>query len=309
MRYYSSLKPTFKQRYTRILTFFVIFLAVMPGLAFARTIHAGLPSEQLWFSKDPFFAGDTITIFTLVFNSSNYRLSGTMTLKDGTSTLDTKPFVVDAGGGSQVVTFPLLVTKGNHSFSALITQDQLRQSSTLQTDAFITATQTPKVVRYADDDKNQNGIGDSLEPPPPPPSKSIAQSATTAPASTVPTSKDVRREEGIILANVPTPIVNAAVPVLGAIEDFRVTEAVKALRNLALIEGELHTSISKAKGSGWELLGSGITSGEVAKSPFEHVKLFIALILRFFTANPYAFYVVLLFVLYKLARLIISLFF
>ncbi len=312
MRYYSSSKPTYKQpykqRYEWIFTFFVILLACMPGLAFARTMHAGLPSEQLWFSKDPFFAGDTITIFTLIFNSSNYRLSGTMTLKDGTSTLNTKPFVVDGLGGSQVVTFPLLMTKGNHSFSAVITQGELSQNGTTQTDAFIIATHTPKVMRFADDDKNQNGIGDSLEPPLPP-SKPIVLSATTTPPSTVPTSKDVRREENFILANAPTPIVNAAVPVLGAIEDFRVTEAVKALRNLSQIEGELHASITTSKGNGWELLGSGITSGEVAKSPFEHLKLFIALIMRFFTANPYAFYIVLLLVLYKLVRMIISLFF
>ena len=289
--------------------FLVILLSCIPGVAFAHTMHAGIPSEQLWFSKDPFFAGDTVTIFTLVFNSSNYRLSGTMTLKDGTSTLDTKPFVVDAGGGSQVVTFPLLVTKGNHSFSAVITQDQLSQSGTLQTDAFITATHTPKVMRFADDDKNQNSIGDSLEPPSPPPLAPVVRPASTTFSLTMPTSKDVRKGENTLLANAPTPIVNAAVPVLGAIEDFRVTEAVKALRNLTQIEAELHTSSATPMGSGWTLLGSGITSGEVAKSPFEHLKLFFALIMRFFTSNPYAFYVVLLLVLYKLVRTIINLFF
>ncbi len=296
----------------RPIPLFALFaILLLPATGEARVVHAGLPSEQIWFSKDPFFAGDTITIFTLVFNSSNYRLSGTMTLRDGTGTLDAKPFVVDASGGSQVVTFPWLVTKGNHTFSAIISQDALSQNGTMLTDALITATRTPKISRFADDDKNQNGIGDSLEPPPPAPSpaKQATTSLVATSALTVPTSKDIRAEEGAILANAPTPIVSAAVPILGAIEDFRVTEAVKALRNLVQLESTMSHGTTTADTSGWKILGTGMTSGEVVKSPFDHLKLFIALILRFFTENPYAFYAVLLLLLYKLVRMITRLFF
>lgn len=284
-----------------------LLAVIVPLGASARTLHAGLPSDQLWFSKDPFFTGDTITIFTLVFNSSNYRLAGTMTLRDGTTTLDAKPFVVDASGGSQIVTFPWLVTHGNHSFSAIITQDELSESSRVIADTFISATRTPTVVRFADDDKNNNGIGDSTEPPSPP---LAASTIATNTSSSLPTSGEVRKEEKALLDKLPTPIVSTAVPILGAVEDFRVSEAIKALRNLSAIENTIgNNSSTSPKVSGWKKLGEGITSGEVAKSPFDHFKLFIALILHFFTANPYAFYILLAFVLYKVIRFVITLFF
>ena len=284
----------------------ISFALLMPIALYASTVSAGLLKDQLWFSKDPFFAGDTITIFTLVYNSSSYRLSGTMTLYDGTSTIDTKPFLVDAKGGSQVVTFPWLATHGSHSFAAVITQDEFTQSTEVEKNALITATRTLRVLRFADNDKNGNGIGDSTEPPPAP---VVPQPATHPQPSLVTDTSAVRSTEQTLLENVPTPVVGAAVPILGALEDFRVTEAKRAQKNVALAEEKIDPQSGASGEKAWSTLLNGATSGEVVKTPLKHVQLFFELIIRFLTSNPLAFYLVLLFLLYMLARILIRWFF
>ena len=56
------------------------------------------------------------------------------------------------------------------------------------------------------------------------------------------------------------------------------------------------------------MMKDGLSSGQVIRSPFDYLRLLLALIIHFFTANPYAFYAVLLLLLYKLIRVIIGLF-
>ena len=328
-------------------TIFVVGL-LFPFAVSATSIPAGVLKDQIWFSKDPFFVGDTITIFTFVFNSSDYRLSGTMVLTDGTTTIDKKTFTVLPSGGSQVVLFPWTVTKGQHNFTAKISENQLDKVSGGVVDSPISTVQTVSVKRFADLDTDHDGIGnlidtdddgdglsdieekrlgtDPLNPDtdgdgipdgkdPHPLSKEVLP-PLPPPAPILPTNP-IKTLEQSISTNAPEPVSNTALPVLGFVEDVRVSQAKAANKSVAhaALRVASNSAVEKNEGtaaslptSAWGVFTDGITSGNAAKTPFDHVKLFLALVWQFFTTNMYAFYALLLLVIYKVVRLVFQLF-
>lgn len=282
---------------------------IFPEQALARTFSAGFSKDQLWFSKDPFFAGDSIVISTLIYNSSLYRMEGSVILKDGTTTVEKRTFIIEKGA-SQVVDFPWVATSGNHNFSALIERNQFISGTSSVSASSIATSETAKVKRFADFDINKNGIGDSTEPTP-------VKKATTS-VFVVPTNP-VKTIEQKIVDEAPTPVSSVAIPVIGVLESVRVDQAGKSSKNLDTAEGQIAAHLGTTteslriqnggrSGAGWSLMKSGITDGQIFHSPFDYVKLFLALLTHLLTSNPYVFYVLLLLVSYKLIRLTIGLF-
>lgn len=326
-----------------------LFIAFLPAPLFAATAPAGVPKDALWFSKDPFFVGDTITIFTVVYNSTNYRLSGTMELRDGTTTISKKDFIVDTLGASQIVSFPWAVTAGNHLFSVIITQDELRrEGGSLLTDP-LAETKTTGAKRFADLDTDHDNIGntvdtdddgdgltdvqekksktDPLNPDtdgdgivdgkdPHPLTKDNLEASTSSPASsaTSPKSGPINFVEEKIKTTLPEPIVSKAVPILGSIEDFRTSQAGAADESvnglIDTIRADPSTTVlPENKDARWPVLGEGITHGDAVKSPFTYAKLFFALVWDFVTSSPYVFYILILLVIFKVIRFLYRFFF
>lgn len=304
------------KKYFAFIFIFSLFFTSVTSVAFARTLPAGFSKDQIWFSKDPFFVGDNITVNTFVYNSSAYRMSGTMTLKDSTSTIDKRTFIVEGGGSFQAIVFPWVVTPGSHNFSALIERDEFTQGTSSIASSSITLTETAKVRRFADYDKNGNGVGDSTEPPPPPPTPPQKISSSTS--MSMP-QNPVQAVTDQIVDSAPLPVSSVALPVISTIENVRLAQTGKAGKNLngaiehiAAGKGTTTAALKAANGgavnAGWSLMKEGVTSGQVVRSPFDYFKLFIALVIHFFVSNPYVFYVVLLLLIYKIIRVLISLF-
>lgn len=301
-----------------ILLFLPLAFFLIPAELIAKTLPAGFSKDLIWFSQDPFFVGDNITINTFVYNSSAYRMQGTMVLKDGTTTIDKRTFIVESNGGTQLLSFPWIVTPGNHSFYAAIERDEFISATSSQASSTPSVTETSKVKRYADYDRNLNRVGDSTEPPPP--QIKIAATATTATSSRVTLSPDPIRDLSVAINNeAPTPVSSVALPVISTIENIRISQATKAGKNLDDAKNKVATvrssttlettSSEKIRTSeGWSMMQDGLSSGQVIRSPLDYLKLLFALLLHFFTTNPYAFYAVLALVLYKLISLVIGLF-
>jgi hypothetical protein len=321
---------------------------LFPVTLLAATAPAGVPKDALWFSKEPFFAGETITVFTVVYNSTDYRLSGTMELRDGTTTLAKKDFIVETLGASQIVSFPWTVTAGSHLFSAVITQDELRKEGGVLSDQSLAATKTTGAKRFADLDTDHDGLGnimdtdddgdglmdaeekklktDPLNPDTDgdgisdkkdahPLTKDKVKAATTTPLVPVSAKNEtVTLVEETMKTTLPEPIVSKAVPILGAIEDFRTKQAGAAddsvhalIKTIAIQTGATTSGVGKV--GGWSTLGKGVTHGDIAKSPFQYVKLFFALIWNLATSSVYIFYILILLILFKLVRALFRLFF
>ncbi len=328
------------------------YLAVVsfyPTTLFAEELPAGVPPGALWFSKEPFFAGETISIFTVVYNSTNFTLSGTAALKDGTTTISKKEFIVPGGGAVNTIVFPWQVTPGNHSFSVLITQNELRASGgEVQSGATIVATKTAPIKRFADRDTDADGIGNAIDTDddgdglsdqaeaklhtdrlnPDTDGDGMNDATDKRPLAFDKTEISVATTTKIIVGSrealeekiktaIPTPILSKAVPVLGHIEDFRIGEAKRGAASVdtareAVMANETASSTSnsnKQTAGGWTLLAKGVEEGEIFTTPFTYVKLFTAQLYYSLTSSPYIFYPFILLVIFLSLRSILRLFF
>ena len=64
----------------------------------AEIANVGFIPDNIWYSKDPFFEGDKIKIYTLIFNPDGRELSGTVSFFDKTILLGKKDFRVSGNG-------------------------------------------------------------------------------------------------------------------------------------------------------------------------------------------------------------------
>ncbi|HEY4486992.1 MAG TPA: hypothetical protein VJB70_04660 [Candidatus Paceibacterota bacterium] len=264
----------------------VLFLLLIPSSLFAVGLSAGIPRDIIWFSKEPFFDGDQVTIFTPLYNSSSYRFSGSVELRDGTATIGTQQFSLASDGASTVVAFPWKATEGEHVFSVLVTEGKFAFGGQSPVDLPISEKTTTVIKR---------SVG--LKPKAPvqlPPEKDSV-------------SGIVAMAEENILANLPAPFVSEAVPVLGKVESFRIKEATRADAAVSALQTAIAPEgISVGGESGWKTLFKGVKTADIVHTPWEYVKLFLALCYQFVTTNVYAFYIFLSYVLYRVVRFVIS---
>lgn len=84
--------------------FFLLFL-FFPLLAIGQThtFNAGLVSG-IWYSKTPFFAGETIRIYTAIQNNSGFDIQGKVRFSKGTEAIGESSFSAAKGGLVQVWT-------------------------------------------------------------------------------------------------------------------------------------------------------------------------------------------------------------
>ncbi len=330
----------------RIFYIFSICLFFAPGTLFAAVAPAGIADNALWFSKDPFFEGDSITIYTLLYNSSANQLSGTLTLYDGTTTLANKLFTVSGGGASSIVSFPWKVTSGTHVFSAVITSKEFTTIAFAPTGDTVATPKTGEVKRFADLDTDGDTIGNKTDPDddndglsdaeekklgtnllhadtdgdglpdksdPHPlvkeaPAKAVESKSPATEATTLPKA---------ITDKLPEPVLKKAIPVIGAIESYRGERSAAAVKSVEKAVGEIvagiatssAASLASKNATGWEVFRQGVVSEEVIHSPFQYVALLFKMLWQLILGNAYVFYVLFLLIVYKIARSIWGIFF
>lgn len=328
--------------------FYIISVCLFfaPGTIAAAVAPAGVADNALWFSKDPFFEGESIAIYTLLYNSSANQLSGALTLYDGTTTLANKLFTVSGGGASTIVSFLWKVTTGTHVFSAAITSREFTTNTFTPTGDTVATPKTGEVKRFADIDTDGDGVGNKVDldddndglsdveekklgtnpiltdtdgdglsdkSDPHPLSKEVAVKAAEskiAPmeAATLPKA---------ITDKLPEPVLKKAVPAIGAIESYRGERSEAATKSVEKAVGEIvaakvasSTAGADSKNpTGWDVFRQGVISEEVIHSPFQYVVLLFKMLWQFILGNVYVFYVLLLLIAYNVVRFIWGIFF
>ncbi len=156
----------------RIILIFLILLAFFPV---NRFIHAedsaptaGFIPKNIWYSKDPFFEGDTVKIYTIVFNTEKSPISGKVTFYDKDAVLGSRTVTVNPES-FQSVTIDWKVTAGDHSINALISDTKMiisgeSQAITLsnkktETDEKFVA---KKIIPKVSDEKAESEIGKTI---------------------------------------------------------------------------------------------------------------------------------------------------
>jgi len=124
-----------------------LLLVLMPlYFSSAQTSNAGFIPGNIWYSKDPFAEGDTIKIFTLIYNPDVRQLTGTVYFFDKTTFLGNKTFSV-SGGGVQDVSINWLVTAGDHTIFAQIQNAKFLISNGTYQDATLSGIKTSESSR------------------------------------------------------------------------------------------------------------------------------------------------------------------
>src|SRR3989338_2094344 len=95
-----------------LLLCFLVFLPLRAQGALLS--NAGFLQGGIWYSKDPFFAGETVRVYAALFNSSSEDIAGTVEFLDNKRSLGAADFFVERGGKFVQVWVDWNVTEGEH---------------------------------------------------------------------------------------------------------------------------------------------------------------------------------------------------
>jgi hypothetical protein len=127
------------------------------GGALQAVATTGFIPGSIWYSKDTFFAGESIRIYSAVFNGSEETISGTVVFHDNGERIDEAHFPLLAKGSTSVVSVVWDAEAGNHRISAKIVEVTGSEAA----EAMIASKETGEDALYIDRDTDRDGIGDA----------------------------------------------------------------------------------------------------------------------------------------------------
>lgn len=148
----------------RLQVFLFGLFAFIPLLTFAAPLsNAGFLQGGIWYSKDPFFAGDTVRVYAAVFNSSNEDLAGTVEFLDNKKSLGNADFFVERGGKFTQVWVDWNVTEGDHRVEAVITKASIIRVGSSPVPIELQQAKAQESLRQVDKDTDRDGIGNNTD--------------------------------------------------------------------------------------------------------------------------------------------------
>lgn len=240
---------------------FLLYIFLIPFFSNAES-SAGIPSGGLWFSKEPFFAGEQIKVSTIVYNATTNDIVGSLELMDKGTLIEKKEVTLSAGQ-NKVIDFDVVISEGKHVFSIKISggdfniKDGVPLALKTKSGAGAYVVETTKVVRDALKDTDKDGqadindididgdsltneketkLGTNLYNPDTDndgildgadknPLKFDSLPSETKSITESDTKEIANKVEQVIPASIVNPIANAATPVIGKMESIRVDEA------------------------------------------------------------------------------------
>lgn len=268
--------------------FFVFaFLFSIQSVACAATPNVGMIDQPIWFSQDPLVEGDTVSIYTIVYNGESKTLAGTVEFYDSKTLLGSRPFSISAKTTKDVsVTWK--VTAGSHSIYARIVNPTFVDSHKNSTPATGADTET-KSVSVTVSKKAAPG-------------EQEATSETKTAGLGEGVSKSISDAQEFFSENIPDSVKNIAAP----LETFRV-------QNTTVLDAaKKDTQIKVKAASTMEAMSTtdGVSNQKDIglKQPLLYVKLFFVTLLVFIFGSPFLFYAVFVLVVFFALRKIWSLF-
>lgn len=148
----SSLRHTLKMRYILFLLLFVPIAA-----ASGQTLNAGFV-RGVWYSKTPFFAGETVRVYTAIQNNSGSDIQGTIEFLVNENSVGESMFSI-INGRIVEVWADWEVTQGKHSVQARIKEVFLVEIGKTPEPISLSASVLGASEVFADVDTDKDGIG------------------------------------------------------------------------------------------------------------------------------------------------------
>lgn len=295
-----------------------ILMAALFGSAEAQSLeNVGFVPGNVWFSKVPFFAGDKIRIYTVVFNGSGSDLSGTLEFYDNANLLGKSDFSMAVGNDVRNIWLDWTATKGNHRISAKITDAKISRAGEEPQSIVLKNSEAQTKSVFMDSDTDKDGIGDAVDtdddndgltdieevkigtnPLAADTDADGAKDGEEIQKNTNPLEKtDAIADAGeIVSSNILKPAVSAA----GKLEDWRKTTATDLGEKVSELKKEKEIRDENSKKAG--------ESGQetpAAKNLFEDAPLFLLSLVKFVFEVKVVFYLVLAIAAYYCLRFIL----
>ncbi len=143
----------------------MLFSLFSPIFVYAATIsNAGFIPAPLWFSRDTFFAGETVRIYTVVYNGSDSDIRGTAEFLNGDIVIGTNDFSLARGGRSQDIWIDWKATEGDSRISARIVRARATVAGGKEESIDFSQSLTAEVSVSVDVDTDKDGVGNKVDP-------------------------------------------------------------------------------------------------------------------------------------------------
>ncbi|MDD5152939.1 MAG: hypothetical protein PHS95_03035 [Candidatus Pacebacteria bacterium] len=126
--------------------------------------NAGFVNSNIWYSKDSFFAGDKVRIYTVIFNASAYDLTGSVEFFDNDSSIGLVAFSIAGSGRAQDIWVDWVAKEGKHVITARIPVANISGADGKKRSATIENQQAGKSELTIDLDTDKDGIGNKDDP-------------------------------------------------------------------------------------------------------------------------------------------------
>lgn len=153
---------TFLRRGANIVLYIIFFIlgsASFVEAADAPVKNAGFVPANIWYSKDPFFDGEKIRIYTIIFNGSSYDLEGTVEFLDSGILIGKTTFSLSGGSRVRDVWIDWKATAGKHTVTARIINTTGSIAGGKKAPIIIDNAETGKSERDIDLDTDGDGVG------------------------------------------------------------------------------------------------------------------------------------------------------
>lgn len=282
----------------KIFTFFLlIYIFISFNTVFATNTATGFIPGQIWYSKDPFVEGDTIKIYTAIWNNSTVSMSTKVEFYDKNVILGTRDVVVSAFSLEDVYV-SWKVTAGDHMISAKIISPSITTSGKKETITVSNSTTeadkrfVPVLIKTVDGTTASSA--DVI--------KSQVDKATSSLGDVIPDSISTKTSEGV-----------------GALDNFRVgtmnqiseakTSAEKRLEEIKKLEysdSKITTSSnnkninSKTASSNNQKVGVDVAT----EKPITYIKLFFLSVLSFIFGSKIVFYSIIALIVFFILKFV-----
>ncbi|MEX0917322.1 MAG: hypothetical protein WDZ90_02270 [Candidatus Paceibacterota bacterium] len=146
--------------------FFFIFLLFSFAFAsplFAETLeNVGFAPSNIWYSKEPFFAGDDVRIYTVLYNSSDKDIKGEIVFYDNGAEIDRSTFSI-AQGRVQDVWINWRALEGVHEVTAQLESTRATLPDGSEVEVSLAQNTTGKSERVIEPDTDKDGIPNSAD--------------------------------------------------------------------------------------------------------------------------------------------------
>ncbi len=142
----------------------ILVLLFIPLFAYSQQDqNAGFIPSGIWYSKDPFFAGDTIRIYTSLFNCNDETLVGELTFYDNGLKISSLEFSLPNNCQAEIFSTKWTAKQGKHIITARITKAELVDKNGNKKPISLKYYQTKENAKEVDKDTDKDGLGDKQD--------------------------------------------------------------------------------------------------------------------------------------------------